>query len=231
MSVIGPVTGRCEDPGSCPNPSGKVLPAPVAEECSASTFIAAEVKSLVLAGRLPEAHQRFGALVADRQRRALRLAYHMLGNAADAEEAVQDAFVKVFEHIRRFREDSPFDAWFNRILVNTCLDRRKAHMRRHRWFRWLDAGPDQQNEVERTPDTGSNPEEALIANERRARLNGAIQRLPERQRTVFLLSQLDGRSAREVGAATGLSESTVRVHLFRAIRKLRLMLEGTVVAR
>ena len=64
----------------------------------------------------------------------------------------------------------------------------------------------------------------LLAQERRRKLAAALRKLPERQRSVFLLSHYEGCTSREVSAVTGLNESTVRVHLFRAIRKLRSLL-------
>ena len=81
-----------------------------------------------------QARERFAELVAIHQRRALRIAYQYLRDAADADEAVQDAFVKVFSHIGSYREAWPFEVWFTRILINGCLDRRKARLRRDRWF-------------------------------------------------------------------------------------------------
>ena len=83
---------------------------------------------------MDEARERFGGLVAIHQRRALRIAYQYLRDAAEADEAVQDAFVKVFAHIGSYREAWPFEVWFTRILINGCLDRRKARARRERWF-------------------------------------------------------------------------------------------------
>jgi RNA polymerase sigma factor (sigma-70 family) len=68
---------------------------------------------------------------------------------------------------------------------------------------------------------GPSPEDSLLSDERHRNVTAAIQRLPERQRTVVLLTHLDGRSPREVSQITGLNESTVRVHLFRAVRRLR----------
>ena len=91
---------------------------------------------------MDEARERFGALVAAHQRRASRIAYQYLRDAAEADEAVQDAFVKVFAHITSYREAWPFEVWFTRILINGCLDRRKARARRERWFVPADeAGP------------------------------------------------------------------------------------------
>ena len=72
----------------------------------------------------------------------------------------------------------------------------------------------------------SDPEHRLLSRERRARLAGAIDRLDGRQRTVFLLCHYGDCTPREVSAMTGLKESTVRVHLFRAARKLRALLGG-----
>src|SRR5918992_2473124 len=99
-----------------------------------ASAVAAEIKALVVAGEREVARDRFGSLVALLQRRALRIAYHYLRDAADADEAVQDAFVKVFLHIEQYREELSFDVWFMRILVNACLDRLKSRNRQHRWI-------------------------------------------------------------------------------------------------
>src|SRR4029078_11641222 len=72
-------------------------------------------------------------LGATQHRRAVRIAYQYLRDAHDADEAVQDAFLKVFTHIRSYREELPFEVWFTRILGNACLDVRKARARRLRW--------------------------------------------------------------------------------------------------
>ena len=174
------------------------------------------------------ARDRFAELVAIHQRRAMRIAYQYLHDAADADEVVQDAFLKVFSHIGSYREAWPFEVWFTRILVNGCLDRRKARVRRARWF----APADTASIVEdsRPAFSGSttplDPEARLLARERRARLAGAIDRLDGRQRTIFMLTHYGDYTPREVSAMTGLKESTVRVHLFRAARKLRSLLGG-----
>ena len=137
---------------------------------------------------------------------------------------MQDAFVKVFTHIASYQEVWPFEVWFTRILINGCLDRRKARARRERWLvPATEAGPGewQRSLGDRAPD----PEQRLLANERRARLASAVDQLNGRQRTIFMLCHYGDHTAREVSAMTGLNESTVRVHLFRAARKLRALLE------
>jgi RNA polymerase sigma-70 factor, ECF subfamily len=191
--------------------------------------IAAEVKAFVLDGNLAAARDRFAALVGRQQRRASRIAYHFLRDAGDADEAVQDSFVKVFSHIESFREDLPFEVWFTRILINGCLDRQKARRRRGRWI--VPAQDVEQGErswIESVPARGPSPEEAVLLHERRTQIATAVGKLPERQRTIFLLCHYDGCSSKEVSTITGLNESTVRVHLFRAVRKLRSLLGGNL---
>src|SRR5918999_5571167 len=120
-----------------PRPPRAAL-APVPDRRAADSAIAAEVKRLVLAGEREAARHRFGDLVASQQRRAVRVAFQYLRDAHDADEAVQDAFVKVFTHIGTYRDELPFEVWFTRILVNACLDLRKARSRRLRWVLPID---------------------------------------------------------------------------------------------
>jgi len=193
---------------------------------------ARRVKAAVLEGRRDHARDAFADLVAAHQRPATRLALYLLRDVTEADEAVQDAFVKVFTHITAYREDLPFEAWFTRILANTCRDRKKARRRRERWeVVGLDRHPEYGARVETAPALTPSPEEALLGDERRQELLTAIDALPERQREVLLLCHAEGQSPREVGALTGLNESTVRVHLFRAMRKLRAALEDSRVRR
>lgn len=184
--------------------------------------VAAAVKALVLAGDREAAREKFSDLVATQQRRAVRIAYHYLRDAYDADEAVQDAFVKVFTHITTYREDLPFEVWFTRILVNACLDIGKARTRRLRWVMPAAAPHDSSFPDPVAPQPG--PEARLMSNERARQIAAAIEQLPDRQRAVFTLCHIAEQSTSEVSAALGVSEATVRVHLFRAIRRLRKLL-------
>jgi len=190
---------------------------------SKDSQLAAEVKALLAAGDRPAACDRFGELVARQQRRATRIAYQYLRDVHDADEAVQDAFFKVFTHMSTYREALPFEVWFTRILVNGCLDLRKARARRVRWSVPLNPVFEQASHEPVSPDRSV--EDRLVVGERARELSAAIEQLPERQRAVFTLSQVAEQTTAEVGKALGLSEATVRVHLFRAIRKLRRLLE------
>jgi len=202
-------------------PARRGLSGPLSEDSK----LAVEIRGLVESGEMDEARDRFGSLVGLHQRRAARIAYQYLRDASDADEAVQDAFLKVFSHISSYREAWPFEVWFTRILINGCLDRRKARSRRERWFVGgeVSSADEARASAAATP---SDPEHRLLSRERRAKLAGAIDRLDGRQRTVFMLCHYGDCTPREVSVMTGLNESTVRVHLFRAARKLRGLLGG-----
>src|SRR6478752_1047522 len=230
---LRPVADRTIDAAGGPEPSGRGRAAAV-PPLSDDTRLAVVIRGLVERGEMDQARERFTDLVTQHQRRASRIAYQYLRDAAEADEAVQDAFVKVFSHITSYREAWPFEVWFTRILINGCLDRRKARVRRERWL-----VPSPAEDIEDIPQDrrgaagmfGSssgdgNPEARLLGRERRARMTAAIDRLEGRQRTVFMLCHYGDCTPREVGAMIGLNESTVRVHLFRAARKLRALLGG-----
>jgi RNA polymerase sigma-70 factor (ECF subfamily) len=200
---------------------------PVVTPVSKDTRLAIEIRQLVERGDVDQARGLFAGLVEAHQRRASRIAYQYLRDPSEADEAVQDAFVKVFAHISSYREAWPFEVWFTRILINGCLDRRKARARRERWLvpaEEASAADEYRASVAGPPD--ANPEARLLSRERRERIAAAVDRLDGRQRTVFMLCHYGDCTPREVSAMTGLNESTVRVHLFRAARKLRGLLGG-----
>jgi len=220
---LRPVADRSIDAAGVAEPAarGRAAVPPLSDD----TQLAVVIRGLVERGEMDEARERFADLVTQHQRRASRIAYQYLRDAAEADEAVQDAFVKVFSHITSYREAWPFEVWFTRILINGCLDRRKARTRRDRWF--VGGGVSSATEARASmakPD--ADPEHQALARERRARVAAAIDRLDGRQRTVFMLCHFGDCTPREVSAMTGLNESTVRVHLFRAARKLRGLLKG-----
>ena len=206
------------DTAAEPRPADRAHPSP-------ASVLAAEIKVLVGRGDRDAARDRFGALVALLQRRAVRIAFQYLRDAADADEAVQDAFIKVFLHIEQYRSDLPFDVWFTRILVNAALDRLKARARQQRWISHS-IDEDEDRPVEQVAGSEASNERRMLAKERWGQVTQAVAGLPDRQRLVFTLCHLDEQSPAEISAATGMSQATVRVHLFRALRKLRGVLGG-----
>ena len=195
---------------------------PLAKGAPTDSHLAAEVKGLLARGDRIAACQLFEELMARHQHRATRIAFHYLRDPADVDEAVQDSFLKAFLHLPSFRDELRFELWFTKIVVNGCLDRLKARKRRTRWF--VASEDKGQPELAGYPAGAPSPEATLLAGERNLRLHAAVDELPERQRAVVLLSQFRGHSAREVSKVLGISEATVRVHLFRAVRSLRKQL-------
>jgi RNA polymerase sigma-70 factor, ECF subfamily len=180
--------------------------------------LAREVKRLA-AGDPVAARERFGELVALHQPRAVRIAVAWLRNPADADEAVQDAFIRAFTSLDRYREDRPFSHWFTRILLNVCADRCRVRARAARHL--VPLGEEGAYAGRRSDE----PEHTLVSRRWRDAVADAVDELPERQRQVFMLCQYGGRLTAEVASLLGLQESTVRVHLFRAVQKLRTALE------
>lgn len=189
-----------------------------------NTELVRDVRALLASGDSAAAQRLFGMLVERYQRRAARIAYHYLRDPVEVEEAVQDAFLKVFRHLPACRAELRFDLWFTRIVVNGCLDRLKARTRRGRLL--VAANAEARGLQEQRQADGGSPEGALLARETRRRLLAAVERLPARQRAAVLLTRFEGHSPREAGAILGLNEATVRVHLFRAVQTLRRRLRG-----
>jgi RNA polymerase sigma-70 factor, ECF subfamily len=184
-----------------------------------STDRALRVQTLVADGQLSEAREAFDGLVAAHQRRASRIAFLYLRDGADADEAVQDAFVKAFTRLNTYRAEHPFEVWFTRILVNACVDRQRARQRAGRGRVSLDALP-----TEPATRRAASPEHRAVGLAWRNAVMRALERLPNRQRQVFVLCHLADHSPRDISMMTGMRESTVRVHLFRAVHKLRAAL-------
>ena len=114
------------------------------------SVLAAQVQDAVAAGNDHAARDLFAQIVTRQQRRASRIAWHYLRDAAEADEAVQDAFVKAYTHIASFQPNLSFEVWLTRILINGCLDRQKARARRSRWLLPVaDAGRRDQDTIER----------------------------------------------------------------------------------
>jgi RNA polymerase sigma-70 factor (ECF subfamily) len=160
----------------------------------------------------------FGELV-DRYREvAFRTAWLITRSSADAEDAAQDAFVKSFYALARFRRGESFRPWILRIVSNEARNRRRSAVRRERLA--LRAGPD------RGPgDAAPSPEAATIAREDHERLRGALERLSERDRSVIAYRYLLELSEAETAEALGVRPGTVKSRLSRALERLRSAME------
>ena len=184
---------------------------------------ASEIKNLLRSGNREEARNRFEEIINTHQSRITRIAYYYLRDPMEVDEAVQDTFLKAFVHLPKFRDELHFELWLSRIAVNGCLDRLKAKTRRRRWT--LASNEQTDKLINQEPTREPSAEQRLLAGERRDQLLAAVEQLPKRQRTIVILNQLEGYSAKEVASMLNLAEATVRVHLFRAIRSLRRLLQ------
>jgi RNA polymerase sigma factor (sigma-70 family) len=156
----------------------------------------------------------YEALVVLHQQIAFRTAYFVAGSAADAEEAAQDAFVKAFAALGRFRRGAPFRPWLLQIVVNEARNRRRSAGRReHLAVRVAD---------ERSSGGAApSPEAQLLAAEERDRLLRAVAALREEDRLVVSCRHFLGLSEEETAVALGLRVGTVKSRLSRALARVR----------
>ena len=186
--------------------------------------IASEIKQLLNSGKHQEARSRFEDIIAIHQNRITRIAYYYLRDPAEVDEVVQDTFFKAFIHLPTFQDELYFSLWLSRIAVNGCLDRLKAQGRRRRWVVPTNDHIDEL--VRRAPASAPSVEQTFLANERRDELLAAVEQLPKRQRSIVILNQFEEYSTKDVSNMLNIAESTVRVHLFRAIRSLRTLIRN-----
>src|SRR5689334_16924676 len=169
----------------------------------------------------------FEELVRRYDRDVLRLALNLMKRPEDARDVYQEAFLKVYRNLHRFRFECSFYTWLYRIVTNVCLD----HLRR-RQARPEDQAPEiHPNRMEEGPRDffdyqkehrpTLDPERTLIGKEIQSRISRAMERLSPRERVVFEMKHYQGLKLRAIGDALGTTEETVKNSLFRATRKLR----------
>lgn len=158
--------------------------------------------------------EAYGDLVQRHMQRAFAIAYRILEHREDAEDVVQDAFLRALENLDTLQAERPFHPWFYRIVANRAISFRRA-----RRVRETDALPEQL--------TASQPSPAQDAEraELRARLASAVAALPERQRLIVQFSELEGMTSTEIAEVLEIAPGTVRWHLHQLRHTLRTALE------
>ena len=150
-----------------------------------------------------------------------RIAQHLMHNREDAEDVVQESFLKAFLHLDQFREDSKFSTWLIRITLNQSL----MQLRKQRPTREVSIDRDFQSEPDSLPidvaDWAPNPEELYRAAELRAILRKTLQELGQGLRVVFVLRDIEGLSLAQTAEALDLSLTAVKARSFRARLQLR----------
>ena len=164
--------------------------------------------------------EAFGLLVNSHARTAFRLAYRLTGNERDAEDVVQESFIRAHRRLPAFEARSNFGTWLHRIVVNCALDALRARDGR---------GPNRREEPVEIPESlafqGPSPERLARSSEIRRRLEESMEMLTMQERIAFTLRHHEGRSIEDIGEVLGIQHSAAKHAVFRAVRKLRAALE------
>ena len=165
--------------------------------------------------------REFGSWMVSEQRRIFLLCRRLLQDPEEADSATQDVFLKAYKSLLKGdgqELDHP-DKWVTRIAVNTCLDR----LRSKAWKIWQrrPRPEDEQTILGMTASDSPDAEAQLFAKQIQQRLELALQKLSNRQRAVFTLRHYDALPLEEIASILNLDIGTVKVHLFRALAKLR----------
>jgi len=162
----------------------------------------------------------FEKLVEEYRERVYRVAWRILRDDEDAEDAAQEAFIKVFKSIDRFERRSSLYTWIYRITVNIALNK----LKRDKFRRMVPLG----DMIRRDTRPGTDPGRVTESSEIGRRIGEAVSSLPDKQRAVFTLKFYEGMSHKEIAEIVGCSEGTSKANYFHAIRKLRKLLGDLV---
>jgi RNA polymerase sigma-70 factor (ECF subfamily) len=171
----------------------------------------------------------FEELVRQYDQAVLRLALHLTGSDAEAQDIYQEAFLKAYRHLGNFRFECSFYTWMYRIVTNLCLDHlRKKKTRREDSPVMVDSNGEEHSLLDQVADdrAGANPERDLMRRELGGKISHALTQLTPRERMVFELKHYQGLKLRTIGEMLNTTEETAKNTLFRATQKLR----GTLAA-
>lgn len=181
----------------------------------------------VLAGK----HESFRVLVERHGRKVFGLAYRMTGNEHDADEVVQETFLRCFKRLDSFEARSSFSTWLYRIASNCALDLLAKRKQEKLHVVDNDTREDDLNAEDRAPEYATpqpGPERMLLSSELRERVAAAMKRLTPVERTAFVLRHFEGQSISEIGSMLKLKDEAVKNTVFRAVKKMRTELEPLI---
>jgi len=164
--------------------------------------------------------EAFRSLVENHSRSAFRLAFRMTGNEHDAEDVVQDSFLRAYRQLGRFESRAHFGTWLHRIVANCSVDLLRARRSRQDHNR-----ADDLDAIAELPSTDTaGPERLARSAEIERSVAAALAELSPLERAAFTLRHYEGRSIAEIGKTLGLGTSATKHSVFRAVRKLRVAL-------
>ena len=166
----------------------------------------------------------FRSLVEGHSRAVYRIAYRMTGSPQDAEDVVQETFLKAYKQLSRFESRANFSTWLHRIAVNCSIDLIRS--RPHRESGHDAADLEQFGTASESADyTGTSPERLMLSTEVQERITAAMRGLSAMERAAFALRHFEGRTIEEISASLGLKTNAAKHSIFRAVRKMRAALE------
>ena len=189
----------------------------------ASEALRPDIDDATLAGRVLAGERgAFELLMRRYNRRLYRVARSMLRNDAEAEDALQDAYLAAYQSLAQFRGEASLATWLSRVVVNQCLGRMRRQARRDNIVPMVSlGGPDEQEHAAMPSEESDTPDRALVRAELRAVLERKLDELPESFRTVFVLRCVEELSVEETARCLNIPEATVRTRHFRARSMLR----------
>ena len=161
----------------------------------------------------------FEELVERHKQKAYHIAFGFARDREDAKDLSQDAFLKAFANLKNFDGRSSFYTWFYRILVNLCLDYKRRQKRAP--ADEFDETVEHQVDPSQEPKMPRTPDQHVLAGQLSRKVGSALEALPAKQRTVFILRNHQGLSIKEIAETMETAEGTVKVHLHRAVTALR----------
>src|ERR1035441_4599301 len=166
--------------------------------------------------------EAYGALVLRHSHSLFRVAFRITGNEADADDVVQEAFLRGYRKLESFESRSNFGTWIYRIAVHCALDRIKSS-KANETNRLAEETDPELNDVQ-VADLAAGPDRLLLSGEIGAMQQAAMQSLTPTERTAFVLRHMEDRSTEEIGAALGIAPNAAKQAVFRAVQKLRARL-------
>lgn len=165
----------------------------------------------------------YAALVRAHSATVFRVALRLVGNEADAEEIVQEAFLRGYQRLESFEGRSSFGTWLYRIAVNCALNRIGQPGIEAEYRLGEESNPEERTVQVMTPTAG--PEQALLAREISSAQELALRRLTETEKTAFVLRHLEDRPMSEIAEVLGIAPNAAKQAVFRAVKKMRRELE------
>ena len=168
--------------------------------------------------------EAYKSLVVRHSPMLFRVACRITGNEADADEVVQDAFLRAYRRLASFQAHSSFATWMYAIAVRCALDLIKRRNRQAGYYGENETEEDAGEQRPQLPDHAASPERLLLSRELGAREHHALQALTALERTAFLLRHMEEKSTAEIAAALEIAPNAAKQAVFRAVQKLRLRL-------